>query len=386
MLDKPLDQIAFEDLTALLREQWPEGKGVDYKGSMYGNSDAEKKELLKDVSSFANTIGGDLIVGIEEEHGVPISIPGVKVENVEGERLRLEEIIRRGIEPRIDFAIRPVPNDAGATVFIIRVRESWIFPHRVVYQGKSGEFWARNSSGKYSMDTIELRRAFTLSETVFDKIKTFRRERVAAITAGNSLIGLGEGGKLILHLIPIAAYRSHLTVDVQQRHDLCQQLPPLRFSGWDFRLNLDGFVTFRGAGFADPGRAYTQLFSNGIIEAVTDEIKNHDREGREFLDASGHEQILLEKVPLYLDCLRGLGVDAPIWCLATFTGVKGALIGNPQSCPGYSHPVDRDTLHLPEAILEDMAGDVRGILRPLFEVLWNAGGLVRPRGQDEQGR
>ena len=34
-------------------------------------SDQEKEEFLADVSSFANTMGGDLIYGIEEENGIP---------------------------------------------------------------------------------------------------------------------------------------------------------------------------------------------------------------------------------------------------------------------------------------------------------------------------
>ena len=44
---------------------------------MYGGNDAAKKELLKDVSSFANTEGGDLLIGIDEDAGVPTNIVGL---------------------------------------------------------------------------------------------------------------------------------------------------------------------------------------------------------------------------------------------------------------------------------------------------------------------
>ena len=63
---------------------------------------------LKDVSSFANADGGDLIIGVDEAEGIPTAIPGVVVADVDAEKLSLEETIRRGIEPRIDFAIHSV--------------------------------------------------------------------------------------------------------------------------------------------------------------------------------------------------------------------------------------------------------------------------------------
>lgn len=53
-----------------------EGRTIDYKRELPGNSDGDKKEFLADVSSFANTSGGDLILGVDENAGVPIQITG----------------------------------------------------------------------------------------------------------------------------------------------------------------------------------------------------------------------------------------------------------------------------------------------------------------------
>jgi predicted HTH transcriptional regulator len=52
----------------------PEGVLVDYKRDMYGRGDADVKEFLKDVSSFANTAGGHLIIGVDETGGIPTGI------------------------------------------------------------------------------------------------------------------------------------------------------------------------------------------------------------------------------------------------------------------------------------------------------------------------
>lgn len=73
MIDKPLDQIEYSDIDSFVQAQWPEGKTVEYKRDTYGSSDADKKELLKDVSSLANTQGGDIYIGIDEDKGIPVS-------------------------------------------------------------------------------------------------------------------------------------------------------------------------------------------------------------------------------------------------------------------------------------------------------------------------
>ena len=75
MIDKPLSQITFADIERVVAEKWPEGKTLDYKRDPYGNKDDDKKELLKDVSSFANTQGGDILIGVDEDKGVPTGIP-----------------------------------------------------------------------------------------------------------------------------------------------------------------------------------------------------------------------------------------------------------------------------------------------------------------------
>jgi predicted HTH transcriptional regulator len=71
-----VDQISETDLRSLTETGVPEGIAMDYKRASYGNSDADTREFLKDVSSFANTAGGHLILGIEEaDEGVAARSP-----------------------------------------------------------------------------------------------------------------------------------------------------------------------------------------------------------------------------------------------------------------------------------------------------------------------
>src|SRR3989344_6489998 len=104
MINKLLTKIDLDDLNNLIQNAVSEGKTIEYKNQLPSNSDSDRKEFLADVSSFTNTSGGDLIFGITTDQGVPKSISGLEVMNVDAEKLKYEEIIRTGLEPRINFS------------------------------------------------------------------------------------------------------------------------------------------------------------------------------------------------------------------------------------------------------------------------------------------
>jgi hypothetical protein len=91
------------------------------------------------------------------------------------------------------------------------------------------------------MDTSELRRAFTLSETIYERIRDFRQGRVAQIIKGETPMPLSPGGKLILHLIPVGSFRSRQLFDVRTKTQFQILFPSLGRVD-DGRLNLDGYV------------------------------------------------------------------------------------------------------------------------------------------------
>ena len=62
------------DLQRLIDDGVPEGREIDYKLELAVATDQEKKEFLADVSSFANTVGGVLYIGIKEESLLPMEL------------------------------------------------------------------------------------------------------------------------------------------------------------------------------------------------------------------------------------------------------------------------------------------------------------------------
>ena len=53
IIQKPLSALDESDLNALVTQHVEERETLDYKLEMYGTSDSEKREMLRDVSALA---------------------------------------------------------------------------------------------------------------------------------------------------------------------------------------------------------------------------------------------------------------------------------------------------------------------------------------------
>ncbi|MBW3617138.1 MAG: ATP-binding protein, partial [Proteobacteria bacterium] len=147
------------DLRSLIAAGTPEGADLEYKRDMYGGSDADVKEFLKDVSSLANSQGGHLLIGVDESAGAASALaplPG----DPDKEVARLENLIRDGIEPRLTAFVRAIPTGTGFVIGI-RVARSSYPPHRISAR-KTNRIFVRGTSGSYEASIDELRTMFTL--------------------------------------------------------------------------------------------------------------------------------------------------------------------------------------------------------------------------------
>ena len=64
---KPTSQISVAEIEVLVTERVSEDQYLDFKKQPYPTGDAGAREMIKDVSAFANAAGGYLIIGIEED-------------------------------------------------------------------------------------------------------------------------------------------------------------------------------------------------------------------------------------------------------------------------------------------------------------------------------
>jgi predicted HTH transcriptional regulator len=180
-LEKSFEEISEADLLLLVEDKVSEKRTIEYKRELPSDTQESKKEFLADISSLGNASGGHIIFGIQEENGLPIAISGVPCDDPDHEVLRIENLIRDGLEPRLQgVSVRGISLSSGTYAFILRVPRSWSKPHVVNYKGH-WRFYSRNSAGKYPLDTSEVRSAFLQSGALAEKIRLFRDERLGSV-------------------------------------------------------------------------------------------------------------------------------------------------------------------------------------------------------------
>src|SRR5581483_4703390 len=123
----PVDQITESDVNRLVLNGVMEGRRLDYKEQLKVDTGDEKNNFLADIAAMANTLGGDILYGIEEQRdtngkptGMPQAVVGVDLPNWDPLRLQLQQLIRDGIAPRIQgIELGAVPLPSGRSVVII---------------------------------------------------------------------------------------------------------------------------------------------------------------------------------------------------------------------------------------------------------------------------
>lgn len=384
-LDKPLDEVTEGDLSELVSGQIVERRTLEYKERLPGYSDGDKKEFLADTSSFANSAGGHIIYGIRENNGVPTELSGLEAD-ADSTILALESSIRSGLSPRVagvHCVAVPLLNQKRA--FVLRVPRSYTSPHMVTFKGTS-RFYARGSNGKYQLDIAEIRASFLGSETIAKKLREFRAERINRVLSGEMPLRIKGEPILICHVVPLNEFESPAGLDLRRVTGQVQKLVPVGHTMFNAtRVNFDGFLvdcrsSDKGVPFVS---AYTQLYRNHVIEAVSS-ISLYDGS---FLPGRYLETNLVSALTRYCGFLHAQGIEPPLVIFIGLLRVKDHRIASSQH--GFidgGEPIDRNTLILPEVLVEDFEIDLPQAMKPAFDSMWNASGSPGSPSYDSSGK
>jgi hypothetical protein len=383
MIPKSGSEITESDLQGLVDARATEGRTLEFKRELPGPSDQGKVAFLRSITALANTAGGDLVYGMETTDGVATAVVPLAMPSRDDVVLRLESLCAGGVDPRLGgVQFHWVALAQGGDALVVRCPHSWNAPHRVTAGGHA-QFYGRHSAGVYPMDVGQLRRAFGLATAVAERIRGFRTERLMAIAAGQGPVALHDGAIGVLHVLPIQAFTSDLSIDVVTDTPALNRIGPIGAGGWNPRLNLDGRLTTRPI---QSGRChgYTQLFRSGVIEATVVYVP---REGHHSIPSQAYEADMLRSLTAYFKALPELGVAAPAYVTFSLLRVRGFRLGvsRERFFSDEHFEADREALNLPEVQVADWGEQPAAVMRPLFDSVWNAFGLARSFNYDDKG-
>ncbi len=380
---KDINEVKEDVLERLVAESVSENIFFEIKRDLNLSNRDEKSEFVKDVSSFANSDGGTIIWGVNEEKGMAQELLGFDYDgSIDNLKLTIENILRDQIEPRLyGYEIKGLQLKNGKNVIIMTIPKSWNPPHRNLYNNK---FHIKNSSGVHDASVDELRGLF-MSDDYMEVAEHVRQERFYKITQRSSNLSKHERRELIvLHILPFSSLKKKVLLSHEELQKLSgyAHLFNRRYEGERALLsyNFDGaLISNKSLYDTDRGEtieSYVQLSRYGYIEAASVRVKPDD-EYFEFLIYN----TLIHNLYDYLDMLRIINISTPEAVTFSFDSVKRKLLfdspnqAGPQS--SLNKLIDFRELFLPIILFESYpvtAEETLSVFKPALDVLWNAAG------------
>lgn len=380
-LPRDLNAATEADVQRLIALQVSEGTYLDLKRELPRGGEGGRHEFLADVSAFANSSGGDLLYGLDEDGEGRASAIVPLEGNADVEARRLQDMLMNGVEPRIPGAQVQAIAVNGGFVLAVRVPQSWAGPHRVK---TNQHFFIRENGRKRQLDVPEVRGLFLRSENQAKSIRDFRTERLGKLLSEEAPHRLVPGPLLVGHFVPTQAALGVVQVDpvpyVRNR-----QLPVLGEVIPGSRINVDGALVIRNPNPRGT-HGYSQLFRNGYFETV--KVVTSPEGGMGSLGSIAFEQQFIN----LLDALRAeyqhLEIGLELTCMVSILGADSVELGLGRDrafgLPEHQGRFDRRHLVLPDVLIPGESTSATG-LRQVFDLVWQAAGLDRSWNYNDVG-
>lgn len=156
-----LDDLKGVHIRQLVTNGVTEEFDLEFKEVTYGGADKEKRDLCGDVAALANTAGGVIVIGVQEDDQArATATPGVALTDTEVARMR--QIIASGVAPMTTLDILQVPDDDTDPThgyYVIAAPRSPEAPHAVLL-GTSLRFPKRNGATTRYLSEPEIATAY----------------------------------------------------------------------------------------------------------------------------------------------------------------------------------------------------------------------------------
>lgn len=363
-----------------------ESTQLDFKREINLEKSEDKKEFLADVVSFATTMGGDIIYGIDETEGIASSIQPIVIQDIDQFKIKVSNIIRDGIEPRINFHVKEFAFD-GDYVVLLRIFKLFPGPPMVTFSNSS-KFFGRSVSGKYQLNYLQVKNAFNASASISETFRNFRNERI------NHFLNGIDGNNPSLPFMLFYVYplnETNFDLNSLTAESIVKAIFPHPSSGKDYSYNLEGFALI--SHFTDRVKCLVQnqLFTNGIIEVFNDWILNL-KVNKELTYTPVYlidiESIIIKNFIKILNFYKDNSINPPYLinlCLINLESSKAEGFNEQYIHFLGSKSIKKSNLIFREYIITPDINKPIDSLRKLFDDLWRAYGKSKSESFDESG-
>lgn len=370
----PLEEIDITSIQALIGNSVIESRFLEYKSQLNLIKLDDKKEFLADISSFANASGGDIVFGIDSKKGTPIAIKAIIIDNLDETKLKIEQILRNNIEPKINFRIHTI-NFSQGYIIIIRVFKIFNGP-AMINIDRTTRFFSRHSSGKYQLDYNEIKQSFLQNASYLQQFKLFLNTRIDhAFTGieGNIL----QNPTLLFHLYPLGEYS--FDFKLVNSNDIMHKLCPLYGNSFNDTYNIDGLKIVHKR---MKGLSYLQIFSNGVIELLVDfYMRQETNSPNPIIYLHTTESALIKKFEDLIYVLEKANIQPPFLLSLSILNAQNSVVGDGLYHLDFRMNKHQNLLFTP-IIVYSVNLPVSKALKPIFDQLWRAYGIRESNSYD----
>lgn len=373
-----------DSIRSLVEQKEPETGTLEFKRQLYTTDDRGRKEFASDVASLANSHGGTIIIGIEEDDDGRAKAIVPIVGSEETEMHRTDQWLARQVFPRLQsYDLRTIPVDGGF-VMAIQIPQQFAGPFQASH-GTWTRFPLRTGRITADMDYWQLAAGFGQRSRIAAEMRAWRETRLAQLRGwmGTRIADQSWG---FLHIMPLGTFEQHRRVDWGH----------VRTNGFMFRdyrgntkFNADGLVATLTPAHAQLVE-YLQFFRNGCVEHAW-HVGTMQADAP-YVRGIRAARVLLDSIPKIAEELRRVDLEGSVAMGLALVNIQGKKLEGYEPQGGFdweapSEPFVDDSIDLEEIVFPDLSylGDAPRHLPDQFRDLCRAFGFDGCNYFDDDG-